>query len=179
MTQSANKIYGMERNCAVQRMSVDLKEGACLEYVPEPNIPYAGSRSFQLNKVKLHRNSTMFFWDIAYPGRYCRREEFGCDVYYSCLEMFIDKRPALIDTVLIDPSRQDPKKAGIMGGNKFFANVYVYAADYEKFEGSIEKQSHCVNAAGILIIRMLGNDSMALRRKLEKIYDGFKKAYDI
>ena len=137
MTQSANKIYGMERNCAVQRTSIELKEGACLEYVPEPTIPYAGSRSFQLNKVKLHKNSTMFFWDIAYPGRYCRNEEFGCDVYYSCLETYIDKEPALIDTVLIDPGRQDPKNAGIMGGNKFFANVYVYADDHKKFEGCL------------------------------------------
>lgn len=178
MTQSANKIYGMERNCAVQRTSIEMKEGAYLEYVPEPSIPYAGSRSFQLNKVKLHKNSMMFYWDIAYPGRYGRNEEFGCDVYYSCLEIYVGKEPALIDTVLMDPDRQDPKKAGIMGGNRFFANVYVYADDYNKFEKSLEKQSHCVNHAGILIIRILGNDSLALRKKLEKIYKDFKKAYN-
>jgi len=177
-TQSANKIYGMESNCAVQRTAIELKEGAHLEYVPEPNIPYAGSRFFQSNVVKLHKSSKLFFWDIAYPGRYCRNEEFGCEAYFSRLEIYVDREPALIDTVLINPERQDPLAAGIMGGNKFFANVYAYAEDYGSFEKCLKGYSHCVNASHIMLVRMLGNDPLALRKKLEKIYDDFRKAYN-
>jgi urease accessory protein len=177
-TQSANKIYGMEANCAVQRTAIELKEGAYLEYVPEPNIPYAGSRFFQSNIVKLHKSSKLFYWDIAYPGRYSRKEEFGCDAYFSRLGIYFGKEPALIDTVLIDPERQNPRSAGIMGGKKFFANVYAYAEDYGQFEKCLKSHSYCVNAAGIMLVRMLGNDPLALRKKLEKIYDAFRRAYN-
>lgn len=176
-TQSANKIYGMEHNCAVQRTSIALAEGAYLEYLPEPGIPYAGSRSFQFNRIKLHRSSRLFCWDIAYPGRYGRNEEFGCDLYFSCTEIYIGKEPVLIDTVLMDHRRQDPGSVGVMGGKKFLANAYAYGGEYGEFEKCLKGLSYCINDRGVLLIRMMGNDSLEIRKKLEKTAGAFRKAY--
>jgi urease accessory protein len=176
-TQSANKIYGMEHNCAVMQTSIELKEGAYLEYTPEPNIPYAGSRSFQLTNIKLHGNSRLFCWDIAYPGRYARNEEFGCDVYFSHMEMCIRNKPVLIDSVVIDPKRQDPWAAGIMGGKKFLANAYAYASDYKEFEKCLKGVSYCINGRGVMLIRIMGNDSLDMRKKLERIAGSFRKVF--
>jgi len=177
LTQSANKVYGMERNCAVMRMAIELKAGAYLEYTPEPTIPYAGSRSFQLNRIRLRRNSALFFWDIAYPGRYGRSEEFGCDAYFSRTEIFIGGDPALVDSVLLDHRRQVPGVPGVMGGYKFVANAYAYADDYGEFEKCLKGLSYCVNDRGILLIRILGNDAIEMRKNLERVAAGFRKSY--
>lgn len=168
-TQSANKIYGMEQNCAIQETNIMLEDGASLVYVPEANIPYANSRFFQFNTVNVSKGSRLFFWDIVYPGRYSRGEEFDVDVYFSRLDLAIDGEPALVDTVLIDPKRQEPCSPGIMGGKRFYASVYAYAEDYGIFEETLGEYGHCVNAAGILIVRILENDALSLMRSLEEI----------
>lgn len=176
-TQSANKIYGMDRNCAIQTTAIELDAGSYLEYAPEPNIPYAGSRFFQFNTLRLNRDSTLLYWDVLYPGRYGRGEVFDRCVYFSRLDAFIDGEPALVDTVLIDPERQDPLAAGIMGGRRFYASVYIYADGYERIEKRLKGYSHCVNAAGLLLVRILDDDALSLRRRLEKLHGAFKKAY--
>lgn len=177
LSQSANKIYRMESNCAAQYSSIELDKGARLEYVPEPNIPYARSRYFQYGKLMLHRGSTLFYWDVLYPGRYGRGERFDRCVYFSRLDAFIDGEPALVDTVFIDPDRAWPLSPGIMGGRRFQANAYIYADDYGRLEKYLKGYSHCVNAAGMLLIRLLEDDALAMRKKLERLHRQFNMAY--
>lgn len=175
-TQSANKIYRMERNCAIQDNVIRLDSGAYLEFVPEPNIPYGGSRFFQSTSIYLKKGSTMFYWDIIYPGRYARGEEFAYDIYSSSLDIFIDEEPALADTVMIEPARSDPRMPGILGKGRFAANIYVYAPDYEAYINEIEA-SCGITASGILFMRLVTEDWRSLQRKLQKLMVSFRKIY--
>ena len=153
-TQSANKIYRMEKNCAIQDNVIRLDSGAYLEFVPEPNIPFGGSRFFQSTSIYLKKDSTLFYWDIIYPGRYARGEEFAYDIYSSSLDIFLDEEQALADTVMIEPGRNDPRSPGVLGKGRFAANLYVYARDYGPYINEIEA-SHGVTASGILFMRLV------------------------
>ncbi len=175
-TQSANKIYRMEKNCAIQDNVIRLDSGAYLEFVPEPNIPYGGSRFFQSTSVYLKKDSTLFYWDIVYPGRYARGEEFAYDIYSSSLDIFIDEEQALADTIMIEPGRNDPRLPGILGKGRFAANLYVYATDYGPYTSKIE-DSYGITASGILFMRLVEDDWRSLQRKLQKLMASFRKVY--
>lgn len=177
MTQSANKIYGMEKNCAVQHNEIRLDSGAYLEFIPEPNIPYGGSRFFQSTTIRLEKDSTLLYWDIIYPGRYARGEEFLYDIYSSSLDMLIEGEPALIDTVRIEPKKHDPRSPGILGKGRFAANVYAYAEDYGLFMKEICENACGVTAAGILLVRLVSGDWPSLQDKLVKIKNSFRRSY--
>lgn len=177
MTQSANKIYRMEKNCATQHNEIRLDNGAYLEFVPEPNIPYGGSRFFQSTAIRLKKDSTLFYWDIIYPGRYARGEEFNYDIYSSSLDIFIEDELSLIDTVRIEPKKHDPRSPGILGKGRFAANVYAYAEDYGSFLKEICENACGVTAAGILLVRLVSDDWPSLQDKLMKIKNSFRRSY--
>jgi urease accessory protein len=177
MTQSANKIYGMEKNCAVQHNEIRLDSGAYLEFVPEPNIPYGGSRFFQSTTIHLKKNSTLFYWDIIYPGRYARGEEFLYDIYYSGLDMLIEGEPALIDTIRIEPKKHDPRSAGILGKGRFAASVYAYAEDYSPLMKEMGDVSCGVTASGIFFARLVSDSWPSLQNELIKIKSSFRRSY--
>lgn len=176
-TQSATKIYGMEKNCAVQYTSIEMRENSYLEYLPDPNIPYRDSRFFQISEIHLKKNSTLFFWDILYPGRFSRGEEFENDIYYSNLKIFLDNELSLIDTVVIAPKKQDPKNIGIMGNKKFAANLYLFSENYELFIRELQGYSYGINPAGMLVIRILEEEWLTAKRKLEEIWGKVRKTY--
>ena len=50
-TSSATRLYRMPRGEAVSEVRLHVGPGACLELVPDPYLPYAGSRFRQHTRV--------------------------------------------------------------------------------------------------------------------------------
>jgi urease accessory protein len=165
----------MERNCAVQRSEISVGPGAFLEYPPEANIPFGGSRLLQQTTVRLDPDAMLLCWDVLHPGRYAREEEFACNLYFSGMEIQVDGRPALIDTVVLEPGSRDPRAPGIMGGNRFAANVYVYARDIRPYAGALRDWPGFVAPPGLLVLRLLGDDWLAMSRGLDEIWRRFRE----
>lgn len=169
-TQSATKIYRMEQNCAVQYTSIKLEKNSYLEYLPDANIPYKDSRFFQFIDIKLNKSSTFFFQDILYPGRYERREVFENDIFYSNLKIYLNGELSLIDTAIVQPNKQNPKNIGIMGNKKFTGNLYLFSANYELIERELHDVNYGINPSGILVIRLLEDDWLTMKQKIEEIW---------
>jgi len=175
-TQSANRIYRMEAGCAVQQTELAVGERAFLEYLPEPNIPYKGSRLVQLTKIDLRLSSTFFGQDIMLPGRYASGEEFECDLYHSGTEILIDGKTALIDTIILEPGLRTAEKPGIMGCHRFMANLYVYMQDYSVLSDMLGDTPHCITPKGVLLVRMIDEDWLTLKDKIERVWGCFRIA---
>jgi urease accessory protein UreH len=174
-SQSANRIYRMDRNCAVQRTEISVGSGALLEYLPDANVPFAGSRLLQQTTIRLRKDSTLLCRDILHPGRYARGEELECDLYYSGVEIIVDDKKSLVDTVVLEPLRRDPRAPGVMGDSLFSANVYVYAENIVPFvEATGDWQGFTV-PPGLLVIRLLGRDWLEMSGMLDEIWRRFRK----
>lgn len=76
-TPSANRVYRSLSEVSVQVVDVALGPGAILEWVPEPTIPFAGSRFRQVIHVTLAPGATVLLWDAIASGRIARGERWA------------------------------------------------------------------------------------------------------
>ncbi len=80
--QSASKIHAMPDSSASQDTNLAVADNAYLEYLPEPLIPFRGSRFRQETHITVSDTGTLLYADITAPGRVARGEALD----YDCLE---------------------------------------------------------------------------------------------
>ncbi|MFS0692137.1 urease accessory protein UreD [Streptomyces nitrosporeus] len=73
-TQAATKIFRMEHDYASQRVHLTAEEGAYVEYLPDPLIPFAGARFYQRTEVTVAPGATVVLGDTVTAGRLARGE---------------------------------------------------------------------------------------------------------
>src|SRR5262249_27552549 len=127
-TQSATKVHEMDANHASQTQDIVLAEGAYLEYLPEPTIPFRHSRFLTRTRITVAPSATLLYGEVLLAGRkyYGDGERFAYDVYSSYVwaerpegrELFVEK-------LLVEPERANVRAAGVMGLFDVFANVLV------------------------------------------------------
>jgi len=76
-TPSANRVYRSLSETSVQVVDISVGRGAILEWVPEPTIPFAGSRFRQVIHVTLAPGATVLLWDAIASGRMARGERWA------------------------------------------------------------------------------------------------------
>lgn len=87
-TAGATRVYRPRQTDerAIQTMDVSVAEGGLLEYLPDPLIPFAGSRLRQETRIALAPGAGLFWWETVAPGRVAHGESFA----YDCLELALD-----------------------------------------------------------------------------------------
>ena len=143
-TPSATKVFAMPQREARQFLNLDLQEGAYLEYLPEPLIPFRGSRLRQYSRVELAGGAILAAGEVLSPGRAARGESFA----FQRLERRLtitgpDGKPILHETFVLAPQEQTP--LGLSALNPQFP------------------------VTGSLIIVAPGQDTAKLRAALEQI----------
>jgi len=103
-TPSTNKIYRMDEDCATQITNIKLADNSVMEYLPEHNVPFKGSRYLQQNNYYLEDSSKLIAWDIVTPGRKLCDEYFDFDFYFAETNLFIDGRRILCERTRLEPS---------------------------------------------------------------------------
>jgi urease accessory protein len=76
-TPSATRIYRSVAEPSVQSVALNVGPGAILEWMPDVNIPFAGSRFRQTIRVTLHAGATILLWDAMASGRVARGERWA------------------------------------------------------------------------------------------------------
>jgi urease accessory protein len=127
-TQSATKIQEMDANYASQTQEIVLGEGAYLEYLPDPIIPYKNSRFASHTHISMAEDATMIYSEILMAGRkyYGDGELFAFDLFSSTVRA---ERPGkgdlFVEKFVIEPREQGIRKHGVMGEFDVFANVLL------------------------------------------------------
>jgi urease accessory protein len=125
-TQSATKLYRMERNYATQRITVRVEATAYAEFLVDYLIPYRGARLYQEIELCVAEGGTLLFWDALAPGRVAFGESFAYDLLVTRVRAS-DEAGALrfADTLVLDPARADPRRAGLLGDYRNLGTLYV------------------------------------------------------
>jgi urease accessory protein len=76
-TPSANRVYRSLSEPAVQTITVGIESNGLLEWLPEPTIPFAGSRFRQAIRIRLARGAGLVLWDAIAAGRIARGERWA------------------------------------------------------------------------------------------------------
>lgn len=137
---SATRIYRSQSHlsAATQIFEVIVEENGLLEYLPDPIIPFAGSRYIQRSRIKLAANAGLFWWETLAPGRTAHDEIFKYDLLHVDLDIFVQGRPLALERVRLDALSQFSSLARF-GVYRYLSSFYICkvgleAADWLRLE---------------------------------------------
>lgn len=126
-TTGATRLYrhrpgaGDSEHSAVFRIG----EGARLEYLPDPVIPYAGSRHTQRTIFHLAAGASLFWWEVFAPGRHASGEIFAFDRLCVQGEIRAQDRPLILESFLLEPAARPLTVTARMRNYSYLASVYA------------------------------------------------------
>lgn len=183
-TPSNTKFYKMDEGCAKVRSRMTVKKGAVLEYLPEHNVPFAESKSYQENEFYLDKDAILIASDMVTAGRVSRGEIFCYDFYSSRTKIYVDGKLKLYDNSRIEPKYMAMDSIGMMEGYLTNGTIYVYAPDLKEDMVKRLQEFPCKEgiyfAAGLveenlMIVRFLGNSIIDLQDTVLAVWNELRK----
>lgn len=96
-TAAAGKWYGSKALEATQTAHMAVAEGACLEWLPQETIVFAGAQVRQSLRVELAEDALWLGWEVLRFGRTARGEQFTSGEWRSRTEVWQGDRPLWVD----------------------------------------------------------------------------------
>jgi urease accessory protein len=126
-TTGGTRIYRARAGApsAVQTNEIAVAQGAVLEYVPDPIIPYAAARFSQRTSIHLGEGAGLFWWEILAPGRQARGETFAYDCVELITEITAAGRPIAAERMRLEPALRDPASTGRLGEYRYLASFHI------------------------------------------------------
>lgn len=184
-TQAATKIHEMDANHATLLQTIQLEDGAYLEYVPDTVIPFRRSRFLTSTRIRIAPTATLFYSEILLAGRlhYQGGEVYEFDLFSSTVSADRDGgEPLFVEKFLIQPGRSKTSAPAVMGDFKVFGNVILLtprahadsvfeqvAPEWNPDAGFAAGASRLPNDAG-LIYKVVGRDTAVVRRKVREFW---------
>lgn len=127
-TQTHTKLYRMEDGYATALVNLEAEAGAYVEYLPDPVIPFAGSRYYQRTAVTLHDDATFITGETIYSGRLTRGEHNAYEIFASDLEVRRPNgRPVAFDRVRLAPVGGHVGGLAVLDGRDIVSTLYVFS----------------------------------------------------
>ncbi|SES72656.1 urease accessory protein UreD [Nonomuraea wenchangensis] len=192
-TQTATKVYRMEQDYGTQLVRLTVGPGGYLEYLPDPVIPFAGSRFYQRTHLTCDPGGTAIVAESMLAGRLARGERHA---YTACCTDLSAHRPggALLfaDPLRLVPGRSPVTGPAMFGEHGVLSTLYVITqaveadaladALHEVVADSVVADSGAAggglaggastlpNGAGAWV-RLLGPESPPVRATLDRLWD--------
>ena len=179
-TQGATRIYKMEKNYASQIINIRAEDESYFEYIPDQIIPFRNSRFYQELHLNVHDNATMIYSEVIVPGRVASGEAFEYDIcYIKTIGRNQLGKPRFIDTVMLEPRKQNLRTEGILGKFKVVGIIYIVTKEanvqdlqYEisekikalEVKGKISGGTSILPARQGIIVRILGNSAEDVKK---------------
>ena len=180
-TGAATKLAEMKYNYSGMVQNIVPQEGAYPEFMPEPVFPCRHTRFICDTRLTVHPTATVFYSEIYMGGRkyYGDGEMFDYDILSVCSH---GERPdgtqLFREKFVIDPSKNNPRRLGVMGRFEIFANAIVMtpAENIEKIYAAVTPgiDRLAMIATGIttlpndagLLFKVLGTDTGRVKQKI-------------
>jgi urease accessory protein len=129
-TQAATNVFVARQDFATQLVNLHASEGAVIEYLPDPVIPFGGSRLFQRIRVTAERDATVIVGETLLPGRVARGETHAYDLYWTETEA---RRPdgslLFADVLRLGPAAgAEPQSIAVLDGHLVVSTLYFISA---------------------------------------------------
>ena len=181
-TQSATRVYKMEKDFGTQIVNIAIDDGCYIEYIPEQIIPFRNSRFYQEVDLNVHENATMVYSEIIVPGRVASGELFEYDICYvkTVARDNFDKM-RFADSFNLEPKKEDLRSYGTMENLDVVGSLYILTKkeNVKEIKNEINYifrnvtntrggASVLPNNSGI-IVRILGNTASEVRNAIYEI----------
>lgn len=108
-TTGATRLYRHRSGAtdSEQRTSFHVGDGAMLEYLPDPVIPFARSRHTQRTEIELGLGSTLFWWEVIAPGRLASGERFAFERLQIAADVRAAGKQVMREDYVLEPQSSD------------------------------------------------------------------------
>lgn len=188
-TQASTKVYGARQNFATQLVNLRAGPGAVVEYLPDPTVPFRGSRLFQRTTLTLAPDATAILGETLLPGRVARDEAHAYDLYWSETEVRRPDGTALFADVLRTGTRAaHPKGPAVLGSYDIVASLYVVTGRVDPAQLTAALRTVCARDGEVLVgvselpngcgaaVRVLGTASQAVQRAVGALWNSARLA---
>lgn len=103
-TPGAGKWYKANGSFAAQQLEFDVDENACLEWLPQENILFDGSKVALSAQVNLAKEARFAAWEILCFGRQAQQERWTSGKMKQKLHIFREKKLIWNECAAIQPS---------------------------------------------------------------------------
>lgn len=110
---------------SVSRTQIKVATGALLEFIPDPLIPFAQSRSSLHNAVDLEEGAALFWWDLIWPGREAAGEVFQFHELSMATAIRCGGLPVALERINLRPLERPLDSPARMGHFRYLATFYV------------------------------------------------------
>lgn len=125
-TQSATRVYRMDKNFGTQIINLNVDKDCYLEYIPDQIIPFRNSRFYQVSNIKVHDEATCIYSEILTPGRVASNESFEYDICYMKVKSVNQEdKLRLIDVAKLEPKQDNIRSFGILNNYDILGNIYI------------------------------------------------------
>ena len=138
-----------------QHATVNVGENGYLEYLPDPLIPFSGSRFEQSTHITLDRGASLIWWDRVAPGREASGEIFRYRLLRSSFDLIAAGELVAIESWSLDPHVRRLDSPARLAHFRHFASCYVCRAGepatyWRAFESHLQAQADRLSNPGIL-----------------------------
>jgi urease accessory protein len=106
-----------------------LANGAFLEYLPDPVIPFARSRFSQHCEIHLSSGAGLVCWETLSAGRVAHGESFSFERFSANTEIHSGDGPIALERYSLAPELRSMNSPARMGSFRYSATMYVCRAD--------------------------------------------------
>jgi urease accessory protein len=158
-TPSATRIYRTLQQPAVLETSINLGDGATLEYLPDHVIPHVGSVLRQSLRLEMGRGSRAIVLDSMASGRVAHDERWSFTEIDSRINVSICGKPVFLNRTKIDPARHAPTLPGAMGDFDYMVCLGLFADGF----GNWQRVATAMNAELETVPKIKGGVSLLSR----------------
>jgi len=179
--QSYGKIFTMQEGEARQEAVLKVGSGARLVYLPEPMVPFQGSRFQSVQRVELAAGAGLFWSEMVTPGRMRGGEVFLYDRYQTRLEVSVDGDLIYWDQLRLRPGELSPGRLGLFEAWTHYGQVVWVSPNRE--EEALQEllgEQQDVRAAWSALhgghgfgVRLLGRSAESVKRVVHSLADAF------
>jgi urease accessory protein len=132
-TPSATRIYRTSGRPALLETTIQLEEGATLEYLPDHVIPHDRSALRQALRLEMAAGSRAILLDSMASGRVAHGERWSFTEMDSRTEVFLCGKPAFLNRTRIDPAARNPREIGLLEEFDYMSCVGLFADGFENW----------------------------------------------
>jgi urease accessory protein len=163
----AAKFYRSAGAQAQLNQTLQVADGACLEWLPQENIFFPGAKVAMQTQIELSGDARLAWWETHCLGRPVIDESFDAGSLDAALQIRRDGRPLLIERLRIDSRTR--LRSAMLAGRPVVASAVFSHTDSEQLrqiQASLAAEADVVGATlvdDLLLLRYLGDSTEQAR----------------
>jgi urease accessory protein len=138
---------------ACQSIAVRIEKNGVLEYLPDPLIPFAGSRFRQEVRIDLASGAGLFWWETVTPGRLMRGEIFAYQRLCMNLDLLAAGQLVTRERFRLEPGDRPLSSPARLGPYRTFSSLLICragldAAFWTDLERSLDERARALSRPG-------------------------------